>query len=180
MKFLKEMMDIRQMMMPAQPKMKDSRMPCGCDHEDHDDHEAEMALGQLRDTMHHCEELMHMIRPGDNLEGWVAAKLTLGHDYFHRVYHYLGNRSENHMHESVEESEYTNEQVKAAIKKVEDKLNGGTTSAMAGMFDETEFAKRVCKHLGCDESELTDDQQDMIANRADRLSVAYSKKVREQ
>lgn len=56
------------------------------------DHEAEMAIGQLRQTCDNARKLMDMIDPDGYLDGWVAAKITLAADYIDRVYHYMDNQ----------------------------------------------------------------------------------------
>ena len=54
----------------------------------HDD-EGEMAINQLRNISDYSQELMSMIQPGMQLEGWVQSKLTLAKDYVSKVKHYL-------------------------------------------------------------------------------------------
>ena len=57
----------------------------GCFHDD----EGEMAINQLRNISDYSQELMSMIQPGMQLEGWVQSKLTLAKDYVSKVKHYL-------------------------------------------------------------------------------------------
>jgi hypothetical protein len=53
------------------------------------DHEASMARAELYKTVELATKLFHMIEPGDNLEGWVAAKITKAADYIDSVAHYM-------------------------------------------------------------------------------------------
>jgi hypothetical protein len=53
------------------------------------DHEASMARAELYKTVEMATKLFHMIEPGDNLEGWVAAKITKAADYIDSVAHYI-------------------------------------------------------------------------------------------
>jgi hypothetical protein len=53
------------------------------------DHEAGMARGQLYNSIKNAMALFDMIQPGDNLEGWVAAKITKAADYLNTVHDHL-------------------------------------------------------------------------------------------
>jgi len=53
------------------------------------DHEASMAKSQLYQTIKRCMHLFQMIEHGENLEGWVAAKITKASDYINSVHDYL-------------------------------------------------------------------------------------------
>lgn len=54
-----------------------------------DDHEADMARADCYKLAKYSAKLFHMIEEGENLEGWVAAKITKASDYISSVYHYL-------------------------------------------------------------------------------------------
>lgn len=54
-----------------------------------DDHEADMARAQLMRLAEYSVKLFKMIEPGDNLEGWTAAKITKASDYISSVFHYM-------------------------------------------------------------------------------------------
>ena len=54
--------------------------------DDHYDHEATMAKAQLMRIAEQSIELFKMIQEGDNLEGWVAAKITKANDYINAVH----------------------------------------------------------------------------------------------
>lgn len=60
-------------------------------HDDNDkhDHEADMARSQLMQTAENAIKLFKMIKPGDNLEGWTAAKITKASDYLQSVTRYM-------------------------------------------------------------------------------------------
>jgi hypothetical protein len=53
------------------------------------DHEASMARGELYNAIKNAIELFKMIEPGENLEGWVAAKITKAADYINSVHDYM-------------------------------------------------------------------------------------------
>ena len=53
------------------------------------DHEASMAKGELYNVVKNAKELFHMIKDGENLEGWVASKITRAADYINSVHDYM-------------------------------------------------------------------------------------------
>jgi len=53
------------------------------------DHEADMARSQLMRTAEKAIALFKMIKSGDNLEGWTAAKITKAADYLDSVHNYM-------------------------------------------------------------------------------------------
>ena len=53
------------------------------------DHEADMARSQLLRMAEKSIKLLKMIKPGDNLEGWTAAKITKASDYIDSVFNYM-------------------------------------------------------------------------------------------
>jgi hypothetical protein len=55
----------------------------------HEDHEASMARGELYNTIKNAIEIFQMIQAGENLEGWVSAKITKAADYINSVHDYL-------------------------------------------------------------------------------------------
>jgi hypothetical protein len=57
------------------------------------DHEASMAKAQLMRIAEQSIELFKMIQEGDNLEGWVAAKITKANDYINAVHQNLSYES---------------------------------------------------------------------------------------
>jgi len=54
-----------------------------------DDHEARMAKADLYKTAQYAAKLFKMINDGDELEGWVQAKITKAADYMSSVYHWM-------------------------------------------------------------------------------------------
>ena len=54
-----------------------------------DDQEAAMARADLYKLANYSFKLFKMIKDGDQLEGWVQAKVTKAADYIASVYHYL-------------------------------------------------------------------------------------------
>jgi hypothetical protein len=66
--------------------MDQNSMPT--DYGEHD-HEASMARGELYNAIKNAIELFEMIKPGENLEGWVAAKITKAADYINTVHDYM-------------------------------------------------------------------------------------------
>ena len=54
-----------------------------------DDHEASMAKADLHKLANYAAELEQMIQDGEELEGWVQAKITKAADYISSVKHYL-------------------------------------------------------------------------------------------
>jgi hypothetical protein len=54
-----------------------------------DDHEAAMARADLYKLAQYSAKLFKMIQEGQQLEGWVQAKITKSADYIASVYHYM-------------------------------------------------------------------------------------------
>ena len=55
----------------------------------HDDHEGSMARSELYRAAKYSMKLFQMIEDGQDLEGWVQAKITKSADYLDSVYHYM-------------------------------------------------------------------------------------------
>lgn len=53
-----------------------------------DDHEATMAVADLKQLAEQAAELAQKIQPGDELEGWIQSKITKASDYIQAVYKY--------------------------------------------------------------------------------------------
>lgn len=53
------------------------------------DHEAAMARAELYKAAEYAIKIFHMIKEGENLEGWVSAKITKAADYLDSVAHYM-------------------------------------------------------------------------------------------
>ena len=58
------------------------------DHLDPND-ESDMAKVQLANVIHYAQELLTMIKDGQQLDAWVQSKLTIAFDYIDSVKHYL-------------------------------------------------------------------------------------------
>lgn len=53
-----------------------------------DDHEATMAIADLKQLAEQASELAQKIQSGEELEGWVQSKITKASDYIQAVYKY--------------------------------------------------------------------------------------------
>lgn len=69
------------------------------------DHEADMARGQLYNSITNAIALFDMIKPGENLEGWVAAKITKAADYLNTVHDYMVYEKSQAMQQEVPETQ---------------------------------------------------------------------------
>jgi hypothetical protein len=81
-----------------------------------DDHEAEMARSQLYKLAKYSAKLFNEIKEGDELEGWVQAKLTKASDYVSAVYHHLEYQKMAESKKSVRPTVYE-EDLQESIKK---------------------------------------------------------------
>jgi len=66
--------------------------------------EGHMSKSQLYQTAKMAIELLDMIKPGDDLEGWVQTKLNLAADYLQAVYHYEDYQKLNPYREELDSS----------------------------------------------------------------------------
>jgi len=64
--------------------------------------EGHMSKSQLYQTAKMSIELLDMIKPGDDLEGWVQTKLNLAADYLQAVYHYEDYQKLNPYREEID------------------------------------------------------------------------------
>ncbi len=88
-----------------------------------EDHEASMAKGQLYNAAKNAVALMKMIEDGDNLEGWVASKISRAADYLNSVHDYMA-------YEEVSEGKQKGVDGKACwkgYKRMGTKQKGGKT-----------------------------------------------------
>jgi hypothetical protein len=53
------------------------------------DHEATMAMGEIRDMVENGMKVYRMIKPNQQLPGWVSGYITLASDYMHSIAEYL-------------------------------------------------------------------------------------------
>ena len=59
------------------------------DHYEDPNDESDMAKVQLANVIHYAQELLTMIKDGQQLDAWVQSKLTIAFDYIDSVKHYL-------------------------------------------------------------------------------------------
>lgn len=84
-----------------------------------EDHEASMARGQLMSACKNAMALIQMIQEGDNLEGWVAAKITKASDYLAMVHDYMAYEEVN------EEKQRLDPKCWKGYRKAGTKMKGG-------------------------------------------------------
>ena len=91
------------------------------------DHEASMARGELYNTIKNAMELFKMIEPGENLEGWVAAKITKAADYINSVHDYMVYEKQYGTNEPVGEEymESLNKSLQAMLLEAKSKPSAG-------------------------------------------------------
>jgi hypothetical protein len=78
-----------------------------------DDHEAAMARADLYECANYSFKLFKMIQEGQELEGWVQAKITKAADYIASVYHYMEYEMKfNDYGKQLEDSDIYTESVK--------------------------------------------------------------------
>jgi hypothetical protein len=82
-----------------------------------DDHEAAMARADLYKLANYSFKLFKMIKDGDELEGWVQAKVTKAADYIASVYHYMEYELKvNEYGDKLENSDVYGESVRREFK----------------------------------------------------------------
>lgn len=83
-----------------------------------DDHEASMARADLYKLANYSFKLFKMIKEGQELEGWVQAKVTKAADYIASVYHYMEYEMKfSEYGEQLENSDVYNESLKQELRK---------------------------------------------------------------
>lgn len=83
-----------------------------------DDHEAAMARADLYKMANYSFKLFKMIKDGDQLEGWVQAKITKAADYVASVFHYMEYEMKFSEYGSkIENSDMYSEAVKAEFRQ---------------------------------------------------------------
>lgn len=142
-----------------------------------DSHEAKMAKADLYKLANYSMKLFKVIHEGDQLEGWVQAKITKAADYVASVYHFMEYEMKvSEYGDHLESAEIYSESVrrafaqklneaKAAKEKISKKNKKDIEEARAADEpaepDETAIAKR--KRLQA----LKDKQEDERAERGD-------------
>jgi len=107
------------------------------------DHEASMARGELYNAIKNAMELFKMIEPGENLEGWVAAKITKAADYLNTVHDYMMYEKQYGTNEPVGE-----EYMEALHRNLENQLIESKPSAGLSKKKKSAVAKKA--HAGKD------------------------------
>lgn len=83
-----------------------------------DDKEAAMARADLYKLANYSMKLFKMIHDGDQLEGWVQAKITKSADYVASVYHYLEYEMKFSSYgDKIENSDMYSESVRKEFRK---------------------------------------------------------------
>lgn len=83
-----------------------------------DDHEAAMARADLYKLANYSFKLFKMIKDGDELEGWVQAKITKAADYIASVYHFMEYEMKfSEYGEKLERSDVYTESVRESFKQ---------------------------------------------------------------
>lgn len=81
------------------------------------DHEGAMAKADLYKLANYSLKLFKKIQDGDQLEGWVQAKITKAADYIASVYHYLEYEMQfSEYGQKLDNSDVLSESQKAALK----------------------------------------------------------------
>jgi len=82
-----------------------------------DDHEAAMARADLYKLANYSFKLFKMVKDGDQLEGWVQAKITKAADYIASVYHFMEYEKKfSEYGETLNDSDVYTEEVRQQFK----------------------------------------------------------------
>jgi hypothetical protein len=107
------------------------------------DHEASMARGQLYHIAKDAMTLIQRIKKGDNLEGWVASKITKAKENISVVADYMESQATVNS-ESVD-TEFTDKQIKMAFGIVNDpRYKAGNYSGAVDTIEK--LAKGLSNH----------------------------------
>ncbi len=88
------------------------------DFKPNNDHEAAMARADLYKLANYSMKLFKMIHEGDNLEGWVQAKVTKAADYIASVYHFMNYEMRSSEYgEKLENSDVYSESVRRVFEQ---------------------------------------------------------------
>ena len=71
--------------------------------ENEDHGEGKMILSQLEKIHHQTAEIMQMVKPEDNFEGWIQNKIDLAEDYIQTVHDRLTYKAKENGPETEEE-----------------------------------------------------------------------------
>jgi hypothetical protein len=147
------------------------------------DHEASMAKAQLMRIAEQSIELFKMIQEGDNLEGWVAAKITKANDYINSVHQ---NLAYDEVSNDVMEENFSNdvdndlrmlanEDEEELIAALQGDYGSGIADALNYMMDELQD-ELASKGM----NDVMNDQDKMIEMLWDKLVDKYGNESMEQ
>ena len=118
-----------------------------------DDHEAAMARADLFKCAQYSFKLFKMIHDGQQLEGWVQAKITKASDYIASVYHYMEYEMKfSEYGEQIENSDMYSESQKAAMRNM-------ITEAKSKV---KELTKAQAAKIKKNEAEVKESWEDMV------------------
>lgn len=118
-----------------------------------DNHEAAMARADLYKLANYSMKLFKMIREGQELEGWVQAKVTKAADYIASVYHFMEYEMKaSEYGETLENSDVYSESVRRAFqqrlmeaKKKAEKIKKESEKVEEGFDDLEKYMKEKDK-----------------------------------
>ena len=114
-----------------------------------DDHEASMARADLFKCAQYSFKLFKMIHDGQELEGWVQAKITKAADYIASVYHYMEYEMKfSEYGEQIENSDMYSESQRRALTNLLTEAKGKMkelTKAQAKKVKESSASKKAKK-----------------------------------
>ena len=118
-----------------------------------DNHEAAMARADLYKLANYSMKLFKMIQEGQELEGWVQAKITKAADYIASVYHFMEYEMKSSEYgEKLENSDVYSESVRRAFeqklmeaKKQADKVKKEADKVDEGFDDLEKYMKEKDK-----------------------------------
>jgi len=151
---------------------------------DYHDHEASMAKAQLMRIAEQSIELFKMIQEGDNLEGWVAAKITKANDYINSVHQNLAYDEASN--DTMEEGRMSDIDIdlqsladrgdeEDLIAALQGDMGPGTADVLQNMMEELkdELASKGM-------NDVMNDQDKMIEMLWDKLVDEYGNRDMEQ
>jgi len=118
-----------------------------------DDHEAAMARADLYKLANYSFKLFKMINDGDQLEGWVQAKITKAADYVASVFHFMEYQMKfSDYGRQLENSDMYSESIQAAYaqklteaRQKLDKLRNANKKSLESDSDDVMPSKRSKK-----------------------------------
>lgn len=158
-----------------------------------DMHEAKMARADLYKLANYSMKLFKMIQEGQELEGWVQAKITKAADYIASVYHFMEYEMKtNEFGSHLENAEVYSESVRKAFeqklmeaKKQQEKISAKAKKEVdEGIEDKLEAARKKAaakgKKVKDDDKEETKSSTRKVAGKAYGGSKQADEKVDEE